>query len=123
MASRQRLLLHSLTRTTLVLRGSDVEFWRNHIPPSLKQNDLIMETEICLETLVPLCQITLPSYNTVTIRHRSENFTVYNSDVAVKLGQSATDLATDRRVWESNVTERTQLFSSPKPTNPALRPE
>ena len=49
-----------------------------------------METEICLETLVPLCQITLPSNDTIILRHRSENFTACNSDIAVKLAQSAT---------------------------------
>jgi len=47
-----------------------------------------MEAAICLETLVPLFKITLPSYNTMIISHRSENFTAYNSDMAVKLAQS-----------------------------------
>jgi hypothetical protein len=32
-----------------------------------------MEAAICLETLMPLCQITLPSYNTITLSHRIEN--------------------------------------------------
>jgi hypothetical protein len=96
MVLRQKILFHSLTRTILILRGADVEFesyqrfWRNQIPPSLKQKALIMEAAIFLETLVPLCQITHQSYNKLILTHRSETFTAYDSDVAVKLAQSAT---------------------------------